>query len=270
MSDPNKPYVLFTNASKYAWSCVLAQECTHVIEGKERKVLHPIAYMSGLFMGSQLHWACLMKEAYAIYMSEKKLTYYLEDTNIMLRSDHLPLKKFLAKNTLNLKVNNLAIEISPFRIMFEYIKGIKNTLADTMSRLVNIDPTTKPETEPKGYQFGYYVFDHLPPLSVEEIDEQVTDTPVKQIDDEIAVEMKIIPHDKLVELQGQDEQCAKLIRLLRNNKMPPKIPYILEKYILYRIVKEDTFDYEVVVLPKALIGHVLMEAHNNLGHNGIQ
>ena len=24
--DPNKPYVLFTDASKYAWSCVLMQE----------------------------------------------------------------------------------------------------------------------------------------------------------------------------------------------------------------------------------------------------
>ena len=203
-------------------------------------------------------------------MSVKKLTYYLEDADITLRSDHLPLKKFLAKNTLNLKVNNGAIEISPFRITFEYIKGIKNTLADTMSRLVNIDPTTKPETEPEGYEFVYYVFDPLPPLSVKEIDEQVTDIPVKQIDDESAVDMKIISHDKLVELQGQDEQCSKLIRLLRNSKMPPKRPHFLEKDILYRIVKEDTFDYEVVVLPKALIRYVLMEAHNNLGHNGIQ
>ena len=55
-------------------------------------------------------------------MSIKKLTYYLEDADITLRSDHLPLKKFLAKNTLNSKVNNWAIEISPFHITFEYIK----------------------------------------------------------------------------------------------------------------------------------------------------
>ena len=81
--------------------------------------------MSGLFKGSQLNWAYLTKEAYAIYMSVKKLTYYLEDADVTLRSDHLPSKKFLAKNTLNSKVNNWAIEISPFRITFEYIKGIK-------------------------------------------------------------------------------------------------------------------------------------------------
>ena len=129
--DPNQRYVLFTDASKYAWACVLTQEKMHQIEGKEIKILHPITYMSGLFRGSQLNWACLTKEAYAIYMSIKKLAYYLEDADITLRSDHLPLKKFLTKNTLNSKVNNWAIEILPFHITFEYIKGIKNTLADT-------------------------------------------------------------------------------------------------------------------------------------------
>ena len=77
--------------------------------------------MSGFFRESQLNWACLIKEAYAICMSIKKLTYYLEDADITLRSDHLPLRKFLPKKPLNSKVNNWAIEISPFQITFEYI-----------------------------------------------------------------------------------------------------------------------------------------------------
>ena len=145
--DPNFPYVLFTVASKYAWACVLTQEKTYILEGKETKLLHPIMYMSGLFRGSQLNWAHFTKEAYAIYMTIKKLTYYLEDADVTLRSDHLPLKKFLAKNTLNSKVNNWAIEISPFRITFEYIKGIKNTLADTMSRLIEIDSQVQQEPD---------------------------------------------------------------------------------------------------------------------------
>ena len=71
---------------------------------------------------------------------------YLEDADIILKSDHLPLKKFLQKNTLNSKVNNWAVEISPYRIKFEYIKGIKNTLADTMSRLIQIDPEASTRT----------------------------------------------------------------------------------------------------------------------------
>ena len=141
---PNLPYVLFTDPSKYAWACVLTQGKTHMFEGKETKLLHPIAYMSGLFRGSQINWACLNNEVYAIYMSIKKIVYYLEDADVTLRSDQLPLKKFLAKNTLNSKVNNWAIKISSFRITFEYIKGITNTVADTMSRLIDIDPPVQP------------------------------------------------------------------------------------------------------------------------------
>ena len=92
--DPNKPYILYTDASKYAWSCVLTQEYEHKIKEKIRKIHHPITYASGLFKGSQINWATLTKEAYAIYMSIKKLDYYLQDADIILRSDHLPLKTF--------------------------------------------------------------------------------------------------------------------------------------------------------------------------------
>ena len=35
--DPNHPYVLFTDASKYAWACVLIKEKTHMTDGKEIK-----------------------------------------------------------------------------------------------------------------------------------------------------------------------------------------------------------------------------------------
>ena len=167
--DPSKPYVLFKDASKYAWSCVLTQEYIHEMDGKTVKILHPISYQSGLFKGSQLNWACLTKEAYAIYMSIKKLDYYLVNADITLRSDHLPLKKFLNKNTLNSKVNNWAVEISPFRITFEYIKGIKNTLADTMSHLITIDPDTELLPEEQGCEYGYYLFDPLPPIHTDGI-----------------------------------------------------------------------------------------------------
>ena len=40
--DPSLPFLLFSDASKYAWACVLTQEKTHQIEEKEVKILHPI------------------------------------------------------------------------------------------------------------------------------------------------------------------------------------------------------------------------------------
>ena len=165
--DPHKPYTLYTDASKYAWSCVLTQQYTHNIDNGQIVVNHPITYVSGLFKGSQLNWVALTKEAYAIYMSIKKLTYYLEDAEITLKSDHLPLKRFLQRNTLNTKVNNWAVEISPFKITFEYIKGIKNTLADTMSRLIALDPDNQLVDEPEGFEYGYYAFDNIDPIKTQ-------------------------------------------------------------------------------------------------------
>ena len=32
--NPNLPYVLFTDANKYVWACVLTQEKTHTFEEK--------------------------------------------------------------------------------------------------------------------------------------------------------------------------------------------------------------------------------------------
>ena len=90
-------------------------------------------------------------------------------SDIILRSDHLPLKKFLNKNTLNSKVNNWVVEISPFCITFVYIKGIKNTLADTMSRLININPDTRLLPEDQGCEYGYYLLDPLPPIHTDDI-----------------------------------------------------------------------------------------------------
>ena len=77
------------------------------------------------------------------------------------------MKKFLQKNTLNSKVNNWAVEISPYRIQFEYIKGIKNTLVDTMSRLIQIDPEAKLQPEQEGYEFGYHAFEDMEPIKCE-------------------------------------------------------------------------------------------------------
>ena len=178
--DPNRPYVLFTNASKYGWAGVLTQHYEEVNEftqlttegstmQKKTVVHHPVSYISGLFRGSQLNWAALTKEAYAIYMSVRKLSFCLTNTGVLIKSDHLPLKKFLKQNTMNTKVNNWAVELEAYNLKFEYIKGIKNTLADTLSRLIEIDPDVALPTEPPGTEFGYKFFEELPPIEVSEI-----------------------------------------------------------------------------------------------------
>ena len=172
-ADSSKPYTLYTDASKYSWAGVLTQSHTTIIDGKAITTNHHVAFVSGLFRGSQLNCAALTKEAFAIYMSVKKLSFYSEQADVVLKSDHLPLKRFLHKNTLNSKVNNWAIELESFNIQFEHIKGQNNILADTLFHLIHIDPDTQLTPEGKGYEFGYVVFEELPKIKSFEINEAI-------------------------------------------------------------------------------------------------
>ena len=134
---------------------------------------HPITYISRLFRGSQLNLATLTMKAYTIYMSVKKLSFYINTAEITVKSDHLPLKKFLEKNTLHSKVNNLAVESESQNITFEYIPGIRNTLADTLSRLIEMDENIKLQPEGEGKEFRYFPFEELPPVTTQVVEEVI-------------------------------------------------------------------------------------------------
>ena len=203
----------------------------------------------------------MTKEAYTIYMSIKKLDYYLQDADIILRSDHLPLKKFLEKKTLNLKVNNWVVEISPYKIKLEYIKGIKNTLADTMSHLIKIIPDTKPPPEPKGYEFGYYAFEELDPIKTTKIQEDICD--IQQQDEQpIPVDTKIewgLSLEDIRKAQSIDKFCADM---LRNQA------YHVENGILKKYVNDNKQRFNTIVVPLHYTLALLRLAHDELGHNG--
>ena len=167
-------------------------------------------------------------------MSIKKLVYNLEYADVTLRSHHLPLKKFLAKNTLNSKVNNWDIEISPFRITFEYIKGIKNTLADTMSRLIDIDCQVQLEPEPEGYEFRYYIFDELPSLELSDI--EATSGSITNIETEDVscnnIQKFPISDDVLHKLQQEDAFCKNILNQIDKGNIKDGQLYLVKDKIL--------------------------------------
>ena len=271
--DPSKPYTLFTDASKFAWACVLTQEYEHEFDGKKRKILHPITYMSGLFKGSQINWATLTKEAYAIYVSVKKLDHYIQDAEVTLRSDHLPLKSFLQKNTMNTKVNNWAIDITSRcrNIQFEYIKGIKNTLADTMSRLIEITPEIEQEPEPPGQEFGYDIFETLEPI-------ETTTHYINELKEEIQVKHEAIPDDllpvvdltesQLEDIQMKDKFIKNIVNRLVAKQQPEGKPYYLEGKLLKKYIYDNKQRFEVTVVSPNCAPLLLNLAHDQLGHNG--
>ena len=275
-ADTSKLYTLYTDASKYGWAGVLTQPHTMTIDGKSTTTDHPVAFVSGLFRGSQLNWAALTKETFAIYMSIKKLLFYLTDAQILLRSDQKPLEKFLLKNTLNSKVNNWAMELEAFNIQFDYIKGSNNILVDTLSHLIAIDPDTPTMPEEPGYEFGYAIFEEFPKVQTKtyEVNEVIVgmDTEIINNDPELQNSLQCIENliapQRLRKLQQQDPNIEILKCKLQNNRLDKEYYSLDENELLMRKVIDGGHEFHAIYLPSILIFQVLQTAHDDLGHNG--
>ena len=181
------------------------------------------------------------------------------------------MKKILEKKTLNSKVNNWAVEISQYKIKFEYIKGIKNTLADTMSRLIKIIPERKPPPEPEGYEFGYYAFEKLDPIKTEKDEEDICD--IQQQDDQlIPVDTKVdweLSSKDIRKAQSVDKFCTDMLNNLIQGKSMIDQSYHVENGILRKYVTDNKQRFDAIVRPAHYTLALLRLAHDELGHNGL-
>ena len=191
------------------------------------------------------------------------------NANILIRSDHLPLKKFLRQNTMNSKVNNWAVELKTYKLKFEYIQGVKNTLADTLSRLLEIDPDVTLPNESPRTEFGYNFLEELPPVEVSEIIVKGVeikpdpDTFFKDIDLMLPLKPRSIRS-----LQAKDAKINNILQRLQLGDFPPDIYLIKDGILKRRIVETTGNEFRPIVLQKSLLDHILMTAHNHGGHNG--
>ena len=199
-------------------------------------------------------------------MSTRKLDYYLDEAVTTIRSDHLPLKRFLDHKTKNSKVDNWSLDIAHYNLQFEYVKGIKNTLADTMSRLVQLDPAIKQEPELEGYQFGQ-------PLKKEPVEEVVatvqggTDPENEPIPPDPKITWGVTPTE-LKEMQSEDKLCTRIMSQMAKQGEKALHPYNLEDGILRKYVYDAKQQFETTVVPRSLRGILLKLSHDDLGHNG--
>ena len=244
--DPSKPYTMYIDVSGIGWSGVLMQEET---DDKGKSKSHPICYVSGQFRDSQLNWAALTKKAYAIYMSIRRLMFYLTDAEITIKCDHLPLRKFLNKQTLNSKVNNWAVELEQFNLKMEWIQGSKNTLADSLSHLLEVVSEAKLEAEPEGQEFGCYCFDDLTPVRmvyVEEIGQTML------YENENTVEIKIpLKKEDLRIMQKKDSYCRDIANKLRKKQHLNKM-VVMANGILYGLWMEHDKTFKCILVPISL------------------
>ena len=132
--DPNKKYIVYTDASNDACGAQLSQEHN----GTE----FPIAFLSHTFTETQRKWSTTKQETYGVYYVVTKWNYYLQGVDITVKNDHKPLAKFLNGKNASNKVNRWSLELATYKITFKWISGAKNKAANCLSWLVEQLPTT--------------------------------------------------------------------------------------------------------------------------------
>ena len=167
------------------------------------------------------------------------------------------------------------MELEAFNIKFNYIKGSNNVLADTMSRLVDIDPDTQQHPEGPRYEFGYAVFEEFPEVKTNtyEVNEVIVGTQ-KEIksDPDLQDTLRCIKNpfapERLKRLQKQDAHIESLKHKLRNNKLDQEYYSLDEHELLTRKVVDGGHKFHAIYLPSVLVFQVLRAAQDELGHNG--
>ena len=202
-------------------------------------------------------------------MSVEKLPFYLIQADVLLKSDHLPLKRFLHKNTVNSKVNNWAMELESFNIQFEHIKGQNNILADTLSHLIDIDPDTQLTPEGNRYEFGYAVFEELTEIHSFELNEVIAGDKEIKNDPDLQDALQCIDNPiapgQLKHPQEQDATIETLKHKLKHNKLDKEYYSIDDQGLLTRKVVDGGHEFHAIYLPAMQGPHA---AHDDLGHNG--
>jgi transposase InsO family protein len=123
--DPDLPLYLHTDASDYGIGGYLFQ----IVDGVER----PNAFISQSLHDNQLKWSTIQKEAYSIFYCCKELDYLLRDRQFILRTDHDNLR--FIHDSSNLMIIRWFMALQELDFILEHIAGVKNVVADAMSRL---------------------------------------------------------------------------------------------------------------------------------------
>ena len=137
-----------------------------------------------------------------------------------------------------------------------------------MSRLIEIDPQIQQDSEPEGYEFGYYTFDTLPAMEVSHVETTKQTSNEKENNDIDSVVRLPLSENMLSDLQAQDTFCCHILTQIEKGNIKEGQIYLVQNKILKRYVIDGNNTYETVVLPRTLTAQVLTMAHDDLGHNG--
>ncbi|CAH2228131.1 jg21785, partial [Pararge aegeria aegeria] len=125
--DPEKPYVLTTDASEVALGAVLSQGAI----GSDR----PIAYASRTLSDTESRYSTIERELLAIVWAVKHFRPYLYGHKFKIYTDHRPLAWLYSLKEPNSKLTRWRLRLQEHDFEVVYKKGKQNTNADALSRI---------------------------------------------------------------------------------------------------------------------------------------
>ena len=122
--DPHKPLTLQVDASKHGLGATLLQE------GK------PIAFASKSLTDTEVNYAQIEKETYAILFGCKRYHQYVYGRPVKVESDHKPIESIWKKplHTAPPRIQRMLLQLQKYDLHIEFVKGKSIPLADTLSR----------------------------------------------------------------------------------------------------------------------------------------
>ena len=149
----------------------------------------------------------------------------------------------------------------------------KNTLAGSLSRLLEVDPEAKLQPKKEGHEFGTFCFKELNETGEISLDFWVPATDLIEYieityNEEHAKEVKLpLTTKQMIQLQKNDSEVRNIVNKLHKEKSNTKM-YILHEGVLCRLWTEERDTFRCIFIPELLRDPLLVLAHNQNGHNG--
>ena len=126
--DPNKEYLLKTDALKLGLGAVLSQKQS---DGR----YHPVAFKSKALHGAGVNYHCTKLEFLAMKWSIEHFQTYLLGCCFKFCTDNNPLMYFLTSPNMDATKQRWINELAKYDFSLKYQKGKNNTVTDTLSRI---------------------------------------------------------------------------------------------------------------------------------------
>lgn len=127
--DFSQSFTLAVDASNTGVGSVLLQE-------DDSKVLHPICYFSKKLNSAQRNYSVVEKELLALILSLQYFGVYVQSAPgpIIVFTDHHPIKFLNKFRNKNQRLTRWSLLLQEYSLEIHHIQGIKNVLADCLSR----------------------------------------------------------------------------------------------------------------------------------------